>query len=660
MKLSVIIVNYNVKYFLEQCLLSVLKAMNGIDGEIIVVDNNSVDGSVEMLRKKFPGIKLIANSFNEGFSKANNKAISIAHGEYVLLLNPDTLVEEDTFRKIISFTDSHPDAGAVGVKMIDGTGKFLPESKRGLPTPSVAFYKVSGLARLFPRSRTFGKYHLSYLDKDETHSVDVLSGAFMLIRKNVLEKTGLLDEDYFMYGEDIDISYRIKKAGYKNYYFPGTSIIHYKGESTKKTSVNYVFTFYRAMIVFARKHFSSSHAFTFSFLINLAIYFRAGAAVLSRVGKQIFFPLADSIILYAGIYFIQAWWSKNLAVIYPREFFLVAIPSYIFIWLVTVYLSGGYDRPVRLSKIIRGIITGTVIILTIYALLPETVRYSRAMILIGAVWAILGTTGLRLLLNFIGFKNFALHTGETKRLLIAGSEEESRRILSLLNIAGARINFIGYVDSEKNNPSLNGKPMEEFRQYHLGNTERLADIAEVYRADEIIFCADDISSQKIIASMSQITGREIEFKIAPPESMFIIGSHSVENPGELYVVDVNTISKPVNKRNKRLADMVVAIVLLPASPLLIFFQKNPSGFLGNIFRVLGGMRSWVGYRYRGEEKNSLPAIRKGVLTPSDAVRTKNIEFKNSEKLDMLYAKDYQVYNDLRIILSGWRELGRKN
>jgi GT2 family glycosyltransferase len=655
MKLSVIIVNYNVKYFLEQCLLSVLKAMKGIDGEIIVVDNNSVDGSVEMLRKKFPGIKLIASSVNEGFSKANNRAISVSEGEYVLLLNPDTLVEEDTFSKILAFADSHAEAGAVGVKMIDGRGKFLPESKRGLPTPSVAFYKISGLAKFFPRSSTFGKYHLSYLDKEQVHSIDVLSGAFMLIRKSVLAQIGLLDEDYFMYGEDIDISYRIKKAGYKNFYFPGTSIIHYKGESTKKTSVNYVFTFYRAMIVFAKKHFTSSHAATFSFLINLAIYFRAGAAVLNRIWKQIFFPLADSVILYAGIYFIQSWWSKNLSVVYPREFFLVAIPSYIFVWLITIYLSGGYDRPVRLSKIIRGIITGTVIILTIYALLPETVRYSRAMILIGTVWAIIGITGFRLLMNIFGLKNFALHTGETKRLLIAGSEEESRRILSLLNIAGARINFIGYVDSENHNPLLNGKPMEEFMQYHLGNTERLADIAEVYRADEIIFCAHDISSQKIIASMSQITGRAIEFKIAPPESMFIIGSHSVENPGELYVVDVNAISKPVNKRNKRLVDILTSISLLGISPLLIFFQKNPAGLYGNIFRVLGGKKSWVGYR---QEKNSLPAIRKGVLTSSDAVETKNTEFKNSEKLDMLYAKDYQVYNDLRIILSGWRELGR--
>ncbi|HNP49101.1 MAG TPA: glycosyltransferase family 2 protein, partial [Bacteroidia bacterium] len=222
MKLSVIIVNYNVKYFLEQCLHSVLKASAGIATEIWVVDNNSVDGSVEMLAEKFPTVKLIANTDNKGFSKANNQAIEKSTSEYVLLLNPDTVVEEDTFRKMLSFMDSHPDAGGLGVKMIDGTGRFLPESKRGLPTPAVAFYKIFGLSALFPKSKTFGKYHLGYLGENEINSVDVLAGAFMLIRKKTLDKIGLLDEDFFMYGEDIDLSYRIIKGGYKNYYFPET------------------------------------------------------------------------------------------------------------------------------------------------------------------------------------------------------------------------------------------------------------------------------------------------------------------------------------------------------------------------------------------------------------------------------------------------------
>ncbi|MCC6685243.1 MAG: glycosyltransferase family 2 protein, partial [Bacteroidia bacterium] len=232
MKLSVIIVNYNVKHFLEQALHSVRKACAGIDAEVWVVDNRSVDGSVEMVQQKFPEVKLIANRENLGFSKANNQAILQSGGQYVLLLNPDTVVEEDTFNKVIAFMDRTPDAGSVGVKMIDGKGNFLPESKRGLPTPKVAFYKIFGLSKLFPRSHKFGRYHLGYLSENETHAVDVLAGAFMMLRKKALDETGLLDETFFMYGEDIDLSYRITKAGYKNYYFPETTIIHYKGEST--------------------------------------------------------------------------------------------------------------------------------------------------------------------------------------------------------------------------------------------------------------------------------------------------------------------------------------------------------------------------------------------------------------------------------------------
>ena len=287
MKLSVIIVNYNVVHFLEQCLHSVFKAGARLEMEVIVVDNRSVDDSVEMVKQKFQQVKLIANTDNVGFSAANNQGLAIAQGEYVLLLNPDTVVQENTFDKVIAFMDSHADAGGLGVKMLDGKGVFLPESKRGLPTPAVAFYKIFGLAKLFPKSKKFGAYHLSYLDKDQVHEVDVLSGAFMLLRKALLDKIGGLDEAFFMYGEDIDLSYRIQLAGYKNYYFPDTRIIHYKGESTKKGSINYVFVFYRAMIIFARKHFSARHAKLFSALIHLAIYFRAFLAILQKTQLSI-------------------------------------------------------------------------------------------------------------------------------------------------------------------------------------------------------------------------------------------------------------------------------------------------------------------------------------------------------------------------------------
>ncbi|MBA3971510.1 MAG: glycosyltransferase family 2 protein, partial [Bacteroidetes bacterium] len=311
MKLSVIIVNYNVQHFLEQCLHSVRKAVKNVSAEIFVVDNNSVDGSTAMVKQKFPEVQLIENKKNTGFSFANNQAMRIANGEYILLLNPDTVVEEDTFEKVIAFMDAHPDAGGLGVKMLDGKGNFLPESKRGLPTPAVAFYKIFGLSRLFPRSKTFGKYHLGFLDKDKTHEVDILSGAFMLMRKSVLDKVGLLDETFFMYGEDIDLSYRIQLGGYKNYYFPETRIIHYKGESTKKSSVNYVFVFYKAMVIFAQKHFSQNNAKTFSFLINIAIWLRAGAAIGIRFLKSIALPAFDFALIFAGLIFIKDYYATH-------------------------------------------------------------------------------------------------------------------------------------------------------------------------------------------------------------------------------------------------------------------------------------------------------------------------------------------------------------
>lgn len=258
MKLSIVIVNYNVRSYLEQCLYSIEKSMSGISGEVIVVDNNSTDDSVEYLRPKFPWVNYVENKYNAGFSRANNQAIKMARGEYVLLLNPDTFIGEDTIGKCLEFMDANPQAGMCGVRMLRLDGSFAPESRRGVPTPFTAFSKMSGLCSLFPKSRVFGRYYMQYLDNKEVNEIDIVSGAFMFIRKSILSDIGLLDETFFMYGEDIDISYRSLLAGYKNYYIP-TSILHYKGESTKKSSVAYVNVFHKAMIIFFRKHFSRNN-----------------------------------------------------------------------------------------------------------------------------------------------------------------------------------------------------------------------------------------------------------------------------------------------------------------------------------------------------------------------------------------------------------------
>lgn len=281
MDVSVIIVNYNVKYFLEQTLKSAMEALAGIESEIIVIDNNSDDDSIEFLKPGFPEVKFIENAENVGFSRANNIGIKLAQGRYTLILNPDTVIGKDAITGCIQWMDSHSDCGGIGVRMVDGNGVFLPESKRSFPSPWVSFCKMFGLAALFPQSSLFAKYHLRYLDEKKPHKIDILAGAYMFIRTDLLQKIGGFDEDFFMYGEDIDLSYRIVEEGYFNYYIPRT-IIHYKGESTRKDSIRYVRVFYEAMLIFFRKHYPN-YSVLYSFFIKTAVFLKAFFAIQKRV-----------------------------------------------------------------------------------------------------------------------------------------------------------------------------------------------------------------------------------------------------------------------------------------------------------------------------------------------------------------------------------------
>ncbi|MCF0197459.1 MAG: glycosyltransferase family 2 protein, partial [Bacteroidaceae bacterium] len=273
MKLSVIIVNYNVKYYLEQCLRSVMRASEGMDVDIWVVDNASTDDSIAYLQPRFPEVHFIANDENAGFSRANNQAIRQSCSEYVLLLNPDTLVAEDTLRSCVTFMDAHREVGSVGVKMLQPDGCFARESRRGIPTPFTSFCKMVGLHKLFPGSRTFDRYHMGYLNPDEANPIEIISGAFNMLRRSALEQVGLLCEDYFMYGEDIDLSYSLLQKGWKNYYLP-CRIMHYKGESTTKSSYRYVHVFYGAMLIFFRRHFSRKYCWL-TYLVRLVVVLQA-------------------------------------------------------------------------------------------------------------------------------------------------------------------------------------------------------------------------------------------------------------------------------------------------------------------------------------------------------------------------------------------------
>ena len=648
MKLSIVIVNYNVKHFIEQCLHSVYSALKGIEAEVFVVDNNSVDGSVALIKEKFPQVILIENKVNTGFSKANNQAIRISKGQYVLLLNPDTVVQEDTFTKTLAFMNAHPDAGGLGVKMVDGKGNFLPESKRGLPTPEVAFYKIFGLSKFFPKSKRFGRYHLTYLDKNKTHSIDVLSGAFMLLRAETLAKCGLLDEEYFMYGEDIDLSYRIILSGYKNYYFPDTCIIHYKGESTKKSSVNYVLVFYRAMAIFARKHFSQNRAKLFSVLIHFAIYLRAAASIIWRMTKQIALPALDFTLIFAGLFAVKEFYEKQIKFTSGEGTYLEylvkwAFVAYSIIWVLSVFLNGGYDKPIKLRKILQGVITGMAIILIGYSLLPEAYRFSRAIILLGSLSTLVSLFLVRLVLHLLKIKGYVLNEDLSKRIAIVGDAGEYERVTGLLKETSISPAFIGFITIGDTAKIPN----------QLGNIEQLNEVIEVHQIQEIIFCSKNITSQQIINYMLQLVSAEVDFKIAPPESISIIGSNSIDTAGDLYVIDFNSVSKPHNKRNKRILDMAISILLICVLPIAILFQKKPFHFISNLLLVLLGLKTWVGYEANADPR--LPSIKKAVLSPHQNIKTDDKEYLN--KLNLAYAKNYKTENDLKILLKNFRYLG---
>ena len=280
MKISVVIVNYNVKYYVGQCIDSVRRALRGIDSEIIVVDNHSRDGSVDYL-SKIEGVRIIESGHNLGFSKANNIAIRQSTAEYVLMLNPDTIVAEDAIRMIIDFADSHPQAGGIGVRMHNDWGTTARESRRGLPSPMTSFYKIIGLSKRLPQHRKYGRYYMGWLPWDSPSRIEVVSGACFLVRRKALDEVGLMDEDYFMYGEDIDLSYRLLKSGWENWFVPA-DIIHYKGESTQKTSFNYVHVFYNAMLIFMRKHYSHL-SWLIIWPLQIAVYFIALLALMATL-----------------------------------------------------------------------------------------------------------------------------------------------------------------------------------------------------------------------------------------------------------------------------------------------------------------------------------------------------------------------------------------
>lgn len=622
--------------------MSVIAALKNIEGEVIVIDNNSNDGSREFFHNRFPEVKFVWNKLNVGFGAANNQALKLTTADYVVFLNPDTLIAEDCFEKCMGLMISKQNNAALGVRMIDGGGRFLKESKRAFPGPLTSLYKLAGLSTLFPNSKTFARYYLGYLDEHKNHEVDVLAGAFIMLSRNVLRAISGFDEDFFMYGEDVDLSYRIQKAGFKNYYCADTTIIHFKGESTKKGSLNYVKMFYKAMSIFVKKHYGSSRAGIFNFFIQTGIAVRGAMSAFSRFLKWIGMPVIDILTILFCFWIVKIFWTSSILpyLAYDSKILLITYPAFTLLFLLTSYYSGLYDNGFRQSRLNKSVLISTLILFTIYALVPESTQFSRAILLCSVALAFLMMSSMRVLLASLKIISKKKDNGPVQTA-IAGTRKEFQSVLQILD----------YSKKE----GLTGRvSVEGFDKHALAQWEDLAPLLKTEVIKELIYCQGKLSFKEIISSLNNLPSN-VEAGFFADKSSGVIGSIDKNISGEYRSkTKYFRLSNPLYLRVKRLSDAGFALLFIITFPIHLFIKKKPLAFFKNCFNVLFASKTFIGYAGKG---HNLPPLKASVITTTGLPAHKNLLPGSAlMKSDTYYAQTYSVFTDLGLILKNYREL----
>ncbi|CAN5185047.1 glycosyltransferase [soil metagenome] len=638
MVLSVIIVNYNVKYFLEQCLLSIQKALQAVEGEIIVIDNNSEDGSRQYFAGRFDDVKFIWKNKNTGFSKACNEGLAQAAGDYILFLNPDTIVPEDCFEKCISFIRSKNNRCALGVKMVDGSGKFLKESKRSFPSPLISFYKLAGLASLFPRSPVFAKYYLGHLDRNQDHAVDVLAGAFMMIPSEIIYQTGSFDESFFMYGEDIDLSYRIQKSGFENFYYAGSRIIHFKGESTRKATFNYVKMFYKAMSIFAHKHYGGAKAGILNVFIQIAIFIAGLLSGLKNLMAKLGMKIMDAAVILLSFWIVKFLWNGLVKpnVDYSHNLLLIAFPAFTLLFWFTSYFSGLYDTGYRQTRLLKAIAASILVVLAAYSLLPESVRFSRGILLFGSLLAYLLMSLLRKWMVSWRIIEREIDNNELFESAVVGNKADFEKVKNFYSESGIHKRLAGRITfSDNTGENIIGK---------LGDINSLA---TSYGISELIYCAGSTPYANIIESVAGLP-RRIRIKLFNPATNTIIQSEKNIGIGKIYAASNKfRISNSMERRKKRLVDILLAFFFIITFPVHLFTKKRVINFFKNTWQVLAGKRTWIGFATNHPD---LPFLRNGILTSTGLPAHLNIlSFQDLLHSDTIYAREYQALKDVQLL-----------
>lgn len=684
---SIIIVNYNVREFLDQSLRSIRRASEGLDTEIFVVDNNSADGSVERVEEEFPEVNLIANRSNRGFSRANNQALRQARGRYLLILNPDTLVQEDTIRTLVDYMDRRPDTGAAGPQIMNPDGTFAPESRRAFPTPATALYRLLGLSRLFPDSERFGRYNMTYLPKDEEAEIDALSGSCMIVRHAALycsrkeaetcfsdrseeeipidelrelgdEGAGLLDEDYFMYGEDLDWCYRIQQAGWAIRYTPETQIIHYKGKSTSKRDLEYVRLFYRAMLLFARKHFSDRYSGLYSFLIRIGIVLHGAFALARGTVQRMALPLTDFALAYSAVGGATLWRQVATGVTPPPYFYSLVAPLYALTAVLGVAATDTYRRGrIHSMKDIAVGVGGAFVGVTILSFYIRSIAYSRLVPLVGFTTIGILLVGLR----------WAIRRGREyfrgqRRAVLVGHPAEAERLHNLLvKHPDPDFDLIGYVDDENENAIQSGPSSDRVELPRLGYVRQLADLIRLRGVDDVIFATNGLSNRLMFRLMHRLRTLPVQFRILGERQEQLIGKASIDdlNPARLDRPS-ERIGPLRGSLSRRLYEIPLAVIGLLAYPLLHLARSlsgHPHRALDRALErterlgdVLTGRRALVGvhpaHRRLVPDAWDLP---EGVFCVVDALDVEPEERTELHRAYWFYARNQSAQLDVTIV-----------
>lgn len=682
-QLSIIIVNFNVKEFLEQTLVSVFKAVAGIPTEVIVIDNASIDGSIELLKKQFPKVKTIANKNNVGFGKASNQGLRIARGKFFVLLNPDTIVQGDTFTKTITFFDENSETGLLGCKILNPDGSLQLACRRSFPTPWVAFSKLSGLSALFSKSELFGKYNLTYLDPDQAYEVEAISGSFMMIRRETVEQVGLLDEAFFMYGEDLDWCYRVGQSGWKVMYYPHTQIIHFKGESSKKAKLDSMKTFYSAMSLFAEKHLKNKYFFMPYWFIWIAIWLRGALSFLFSLVTTTGVGLTDflflSLSLLGGIYF-RFGHFENITQYLPVIFL------YITTWMAILKTFGCYNKN-RFSSSSAGLafLTGFLLNTSLNFFLPQY-AFSRTAVIYSSLIGFVAIPGWRLLIKLLATSGVMPFRGTFGKLLLArntilvGDLESCRRLIQKLNVqieSGYNVTGLVLTNGDAVGETISGAKV-------LGGIDNIASILDDKSVSEVIFSTHQLSYDQILNIIATTDNPRINFKLIPSNLDVIIGKASIDRIDDVPFLEIDyKLHKKGYKFLKRTNDIVLSILLLFLSlPFFLFkrfvvnskiVEKRICGLSdmvilsefegrGRIIRkipylwsVLKGDLSFVGAELQNvdDEENDTdsiaPRLKPGITGLAQINYNKNLTPEEKDKYLVYYLKNYSPFLDIEIL-----------